>query len=67
MYVDGLVAAVPSVNRQKFIEHASQFADFCKEHGANRVYECWSEDIPKGKVTDFIKAVQAKENESVVS
>ena len=34
--------------------------------GALRVVECWADDVPEGKVTDFGKAVQAKADESVV-
>jgi uncharacterized protein YbaA (DUF1428 family) len=35
------------------------------EHGALRVLECWQDDVPKGKVTDFFGAVKAREDESV--
>ena len=65
-YVDGFVIAVPTANKQKYIEHArtgdSVFTDF----GATRIVECWADDVPEGKVTDFGKAVQAKADESVV-
>src|SRR5207253_3928215 len=28
--------------------------------------ECWGDDVPRGKLTDFYGAVQAKEDETVV-
>ncbi|MBD9469591.1 DUF1428 domain-containing protein [Pseudoxanthomonas sp. PXM01] len=65
-YIDGFVAAVPTANKQKFIDHASLGDPVFIEQGATRVMECWEEDVPDGKVTDFRKTVQAKEDESVV-
>jgi|SRR5689334_15919487 uncharacterized protein YbaA (DUF1428 family) len=37
-----------------------------KEWGAIRHVECWSDDVPHGKTTDFFRAVKAENNESVV-
>jgi uncharacterized protein YbaA (DUF1428 family) len=65
-YVDGFVIAVPTGNKQKFIEHAKQGDAVFLEHGATRVLECWGDDVKDGKLTDFRRAVQAKENETVV-
>ena len=65
-YVDGFVAAVPRANRAKFQQHASAFAPLLRECGATRVVECWGDDVPDGKVTDFKGAVQAKDDEVVV-
>ncbi|WP_416140430.1 DUF1428 family protein [Halomonas sp. HK25] len=33
-YVDGFVAAVPTANREKYIQHARDAALVFKEHGA---------------------------------
>ena len=65
-YVDGFVMAVPTSRKQEFIEHASQADPVFIELGATRVLECWGEDVPDGKVTDFRRAVQAKDDETVV-
>jgi uncharacterized protein YbaA (DUF1428 family) len=65
-YIDGFVIAVPKANRQKFIEHAQQADSVFMEYGATRVLECWGEDIKVGKQTDFRRAVQAREDETVV-
>jgi uncharacterized protein YbaA (DUF1428 family) len=65
-YIDGFVIAVPTANKQKFVDHASHFDELFIEFGANRILECWGDDVPKGKVTDFQRAVQAKDDETVV-
>ena len=65
-YVDGFVAAVPTANRQAFIEHARQAAVVFKEYGALKVVECWGDDVPEGEVTSFPMAVHCGPDETVV-
>ena len=65
-YVDGSVMAVPTANKQKFIDHAKTGDSVFVELGATRVLECWGDDVPEGKVTDFRRAVKAKDDETVV-
>jgi uncharacterized protein YbaA (DUF1428 family) len=65
-YIDGFVIAVPTGNRQKFIDHAREADSVFLEMGALRILECWGDDVPEGKQTDFRRAVQAKDDESVV-
>ncbi len=65
-YVDGFVLAVPTAGRQAFIDHAEHFDALFLELGALRVVECWDDDVKPGRVTDFRRAVAAKDGESVV-
>ena len=65
-YIDGFVIAVPTANRQKFIDHAKLGDSVFIDLGATRVIEFWGDDVRDGKVTDFRKAVQAKQDETVV-
>lgn len=65
-YIDGFVIAVPTANKQKFIKHAKDADGMFIELGAIRVIECWGDDVPEGKNTDFRMAVKAKDDESVV-
>ncbi|MBM3603876.1 MAG: DUF1428 domain-containing protein [Alphaproteobacteria bacterium] len=65
-YVSGFVAAVPTVNRQAFIEHSRSSWPIFRRAGALRMVECWGEDVPRGKQTDFYRATQAKEDETPI-
>lgn len=65
-YVDGFVAAVPTANKDKYIEHARIAASVFKEHGALKIVETWGDDVPDGEITSFPMAVKCEANESVV-
>ena len=65
-YVEGFVLAVPTANKEDYLEHASDAEPIFKEFGVQRMVEAWGDDVPEGKVTDFKRAVQAKEDETVV-
>ncbi|MCY3884668.1 MAG: DUF1428 domain-containing protein [Gammaproteobacteria bacterium] len=64
--VDGFVLAVPRENKQKFIEHAQFMDSIFMDHGALRVMECWEDDVKTGVNTDFRRAVDARDDESIV-
>ena len=65
-YIDGFVIAVPKANKQKFIDHALKADGMFIEMGATRVLECWGDDVPEGKTTDFRMAVKAEADEDVI-
>ncbi|MEO1480813.1 MAG: DUF1428 domain-containing protein [Myxococcota bacterium] len=64
-YLDGYVAAVPTKNREKFIDHSNAAAVVFREYGALKVVECWGDDVPEGEVTSMPMAVKCKEGETV--
>lgn len=65
-YIEGFVTPVPTANRESYRKHAEEAARHFKRLGAIRLVECWGDDIPDGQVTDFRRAVQAKDDETVV-
>ena len=65
-YFTGSVSAVPTANRQQFHEHAAAHWPMFESYGASRMIETWGVDVPRGKVTDFHGAVQAKDDETIV-
>ena len=65
-YIDGFVIAVPTGKKQNFLDHANEIDPIFLELGATRVLECWGDDVPEGKLTDFRRAVQARSDETVV-
>lgn len=48
------------------ISQAREALPLFKEFGATRMVECWGDEVPDGKITDFKRAVQAREDEVVV-
>lgn len=65
-YVEGFVSAVPRANKQAYLKHAQDAVALFKEYGVIRFVETWGEDVPHGKLTDFYRAVDAREDEDVV-
>ena len=65
-YVDGFVAAVPSTAKDAYLDHGRAMAALFMQHGVSRSVECWGEDVQPGQLTDFRRAVQARDDETVV-
>jgi len=65
-YIDGFVIPVPADKRQAYLDAAAKAAPLFREFGALEIVECWGDDVPHGKVTDFYMSVNATETENVV-
>ena len=65
-YVDGFVVAVPKANIEAYKAMAKAAGDVWMEYGALSYNECLADDVPYGEVTSFPRAVQAKDDETVV-
>ena len=65
-YYSGFVVAVPTANKQAYVDHAAKSWPLFEKYGALRMIENWGEDVPDGKLTDFRKAVQATADETVL-
>jgi uncharacterized protein YbaA (DUF1428 family) len=57
---------VPEANKTAYLDHARTTHTLFKEQGALRIVDAWGDDVPDGKVTDFKRAVQAKDGEAIV-
>ncbi|MFL6764575.1 MAG: DUF1428 domain-containing protein [Sphingomicrobium sp.] len=65
-YTDGFIVPVPEAKREAYRELAAKMARVFRQHGAVRVVEAFSSDVPKGQVTDFYRAVKAEDGEGIV-
>ena len=65
-YADGYLVPVPMDKKDAYRGMAAMAAVVFKECGATRVVEAWGDDVPDGKVTDYRRAVKARDNEVVV-
>ena len=65
-YIDGSLVPAPAGSRAAYLGHAEKVANILMEHGAARVVDAWSDNIPDGKVTDFRRSVAAGPEEAVV-
>jgi len=65
-YIEGFVLAVPTANKEAYRKLAQEASARFRQFGATRLVECWGDDVPKGVLTDFYEATQAKDDETPV-
>ncbi len=65
-YITGFVIPVPDDRGEDYRRMAAEAAEMFREYGATEIMEGWGADVRDGEVTDFRRAVQAKEGETVV-
>jgi uncharacterized protein YbaA (DUF1428 family) len=56
---------VVEAKRHAYRELASKMAKVFRQHGANRVVESLADDVNRGQVTDFYRAVKAEDGETI--
>ena len=65
-YVDGFLVPVPKDKLDAYREMAKLGGDVWMDHGALSYMECVADDVSYGEVTSFPRAVQQKDDETVV-
>ncbi|TAJ60205.1 DUF1428 domain-containing protein [Brevundimonas sp.] len=64
-FLDITVIPVPTAGKAAYLEHSRKTTPLFREYGALGVTECWGEDVPDGKVTDFKRSVALRDGETV--
>jgi uncharacterized protein YbaA (DUF1428 family) len=65
-YVDGFLIPVPDARKDEYRDHEAKWWPWFRERGATTLVVCWGDDVPAGKHTDFRRAVDLKDGETVV-
>ncbi|PRD39924.1 UNVERIFIED_CONTAM: ybaA [Trichonephila clavipes] len=65
-YIDGFVIPVRTEDREIYRDHEAKWWPYFRDEGALSLVVGWGDDVPPGKQTDFLRAVEAKEHETVV-
>lgn len=65
-YIDGFVVPVPTAKREEYRAHEAKWWPFFRDLGAQTLVVGWGDEVPPGKQTDFLRSVDAREDETVV-
>lgn len=65
-YIDGFVVPVPTARREDYRAHEAKWWPTFRDTGALSFAVAWGDDVPKGKQTDFFRAIDAQPDETVV-
>lgn len=65
-YVEGFLTPVPTANKEAYKKHAEGAVELFTNLGATRFVEAWGDDVPDGKTNDLKKAVDLKDDETVL-
>jgi uncharacterized protein YbaA (DUF1428 family) len=66
MYIAGFVIPVPEEKMEAYRKWAENGAALFREYGCLEIVESWEDYVPDGKLTDFRRAVDAKQGEKIV-
>ncbi|WP_112312342.1 DUF1428 domain-containing protein [Pseudogemmobacter bohemicus] len=65
-YIDGFLIPVRNEDRETYRAHEQKWWKEFKALGALTLVAGWGDDVPAGKQTDFLRAVDLQPGESVV-
>jgi len=66
MYIAGFVIPVHAEKMEAYRKWAETSAAFFKEYGCLEIVDAWEDKVPRGKLTDFHRAVAANKDEKIV-
>jgi uncharacterized protein YbaA (DUF1428 family) len=66
MYIAGFVIPVPADKMDAYRKWAENSAAIFREYGCVEIVESWEDNVPTGTLTDFRRAVAAKDGEKIV-
>lgn len=66
MYVDGFLIPVPNARKEEYRAHEERWWPYFRDRGATGLMVAWGDEVPPGKRTDFLRAVDLQEGETVV-
>jgi uncharacterized protein YbaA (DUF1428 family) len=66
MYIAGFVIPVPEEKMEAYRQWAENSAAIFREYGCIEIVESWEDNVPRGKLTDFHRAVDARDGEKIV-